>query len=101
MLVGDALHNVLDGVLVAAAFLAPGLRWLVGGARHGLLMAFCISTYAVAPVAGFGWLLAAMGLAQLESDGHRLRVAYVAVFSLIFIYAETPLVSWLFRLIAP
>src|SRR5262245_33604584 len=31
-------------------------------ARHIVVMLFCVTTYALAPVAGFGWLLAAMGL---------------------------------------
>ena len=42
---------------------APGAgRWLgdvIGQlARHAALMLFCITTYALAPVAGFGWLIA-------------------------------------------
>ena len=50
---------------LAAVFLAPlspGLFWL----RHALLLAFCAVTYAVAPVAGFGWLLLAMGASQID-----------------------------------
>jgi hypothetical protein len=79
--------------LLACAFLCtrPAVlhRW-----RHLLLMTFAIVTYAVAPVAGFGWLLVAMGLAQCDEKQHALRVAYLAVFVLVTIYAETPLVPY-------
>jgi hypothetical protein len=70
---------------VAAAFLAPlGRRlWL----RHALLLLFCATTYAIAPVAGFGWLLLAMGVAQCEPDARRTRLAYLGVFTLLIFYA--------------
>ena len=42
-------------------------------------------------MAGFGWLLAAMGLAQCRPDQRWLRGAYVAVFVLILLYTE---VQW-------
>ena len=51
---------------------------------------FCATTYALAPVAGFGWLLATMGLAQCRPDQRTLRGAYVAVFVLILLYTEIP-----------
>ncbi len=49
-----------------------------------------MTTYALAPVAGFGWLLATMGLAQSRPDQRALRGAYVAVFILILLYTEMP-----------
>ena len=55
-----------------------------------MLLAFCFTTYALAPVAGFGWLLATMGLAQCRPRQRVLRGAYVAVFILILMYAEVP-----------
>jgi hypothetical protein len=69
---------------VAVAFLTPlGRRaWL----RHVLLLGFCATTYAVAPVVGFGWLLLAMGVAQCDPDARNLRLAYVAVFVLLILY---------------
>lgn len=69
---------------VAVAFLAPLGRgvWL----RHALLLFFCITTYAIAPVASFGWLLLAMGVAQCEPGARHLRLAYVAVFALLVLY---------------
>jgi len=73
--------------LVAAAFLASRPRWLPR-VRHTALIAFCVVTYAIAPVGGFGWLLAAMGLAHTTSDQWPARAAYVATFLLILGYAE-------------
>jgi hypothetical protein len=39
-------------------------RAFAQGLHHGLLLMFCLTTYAFAPVAGFGWLLLIMGLAM-------------------------------------
>src|SRR5262245_47324008 len=59
-------------------------------ARHLVVMLFCLTTYALAPVAGFGWLLAAMGLSQCRQDLPSLRAAYVGVFFLVLLYTEIP-----------
>ena len=71
---------------VAVAFLVPLGRgaWL----RHALLLLFCATTYAIAPVLGFGWLLLAMGAAQCAPDARRTRLAYLAVFALLIFYAR-------------
>ncbi len=79
---------------VAAAFLWPPDRGL-SKLRDGLLIAFCATTYAVATVEGFGWLLIAMGVAQCAPDRTRMRFAYLATFALILYYREVP---WLTRL---
>jgi hypothetical protein len=73
---------------LALAFLAPlGRRdWL----RHTLLLFFCATTYAIAPVASFGWLLLAMGVSQCEADARRTRLAYLGVFALLIFYAHAP-----------
>ncbi len=60
--------------------------------RDGLLIVFCASTYAVATVDGFAWLLIAMGVAQCEEGRPRTRAAYLLTFVLIFFYRE---VRWL------
>ncbi len=78
---------ILEG-LIAFTCLVPLRR--LAGVRHAVLLAFCITTYALAPVAGFGWLIATMGLAQSRQDPQWLRGAYVAVFILILLYAEIP-----------
>ena len=62
------------------------------------LLLFCATTFAVAPVAGFGWLLMVMGVAQCERERKNMRSLYLATFSLILIYREIPwaslLVTW-------
>jgi hypothetical protein len=73
----------------------------IQAARHASLLAFCVTTYALAPVAGFGWLLSAMGLAQCRQDQRVLRAGYVAAFVLILLYTEIPwttiLADWTVR----
>ncbi len=75
--------------LVALLLVLPSGA-VVGAARHVSLLAFCVTTYALAPVAGFGWLIATLGLAQCVPSQRVLRGAYLAVFVLILIYAEMP-----------
>ena len=86
--------------LIALTCILPS-RAGVDLARHGLLLTFCFTTYALAPVAGFGWLLATMGLAQCRPGQSLLRGAYIAVFILILMYSEIPwtgiLADWLVR----
>ena len=77
--------------LLAIAFLSSWPAFL-HGARHVLLVAFTVFTYAAAPVAGFGWLLAAMGLAQCHPAQHKLRLVYLGAFALVLVYSETPLI---------
>jgi hypothetical protein len=90
------------GGLVLEALIAV-LCAMPGGGRirlatHVALLAFCVTTYALAPVAGFGWLIATMGLAQCDPHQRILRGAYVGVFVLILLYSEMPwasvLVEW-------
>ena len=79
---------MLEALIAALNLIPLGGRLQV--ARHVSLLAFCVTTYALAPVAGFGWLLATMGLAQCRTDQRTLRGAYVAVFVLILLYSEIP-----------
>jgi len=75
--------------VVALAFLLPARRipaWL----RDASLLVFCAATYAIAPVAGFGWLLLALGVAQTEPARSRARAVYLAGFALLLVYRELP-----------
>jgi len=75
--------------LIALLCLIPAEgRMLV--ARHAALLLFCTTTYALAPVAGFGWLIATIGLAQCRPKQQLLRGAYISVFLLIVLYSEIP-----------
>ncbi len=81
--------NVSINASLAIAFLWPADRG-PSRLRHPLLLVYCIVTYAVATVDGFGWLLLAMGAAQCTVEQRRTRLAYVAVFVLILLYREVP-----------
>jgi hypothetical protein len=86
--------------LIALLCLIPANR-TIEMARHVALLLFCSTTYALAPVAGFGWLIAAMGLAQCRPNQRYLRVSYITVFLLILLYSEVPwtgiLADWTVR----
>jgi hypothetical protein len=80
--------------LVALAFLWPVGRG-ISKLRDILLIIFCITTYAVATVEGFGWLLIAMGVAQSDSDKWKIRIAYITAYVLIIFYKEVPWIDLL------
>lgn len=79
---------VVEGA-VGLAFLWPGCggpaRW-----RDATLLFFCATVYAVATVAGFGWLLLTMGVAQSDPERPYLRPLYLGAFLLILLYREVP-----------
>jgi hypothetical protein len=85
---GLALESV-----VAILWLAPIRGRALLLARHGAILLFCLATYAVAPVAGFGWLLLIMGLANSAVRQRALRAAYVATFGVVLLYSEIPWAS--------
>ena len=58
--------------------------------RHLVLLSFCAVTYAFAPVAGFGWLLLVMGLAQVEARQVWLARLYQLTFLVVLFYDEVP-----------
>ena len=62
---------------VAVAFLAPWAK--VFRVRNVLLLGFLLSTYPLAPVTGFGWILTTLGLAQARPEERRATAAYLAV----------------------
>lgn len=80
--------NLLDQLAIACCFLAPANSRLYKS-RDFMLMIFCITAYAVAPVPSFGWLLISMALAQSETTG-RVHIAYFFVFFLLLFYFEVP-----------
>ncbi len=72
---------------VGLCFLLPpsdkAVRW-----GHGLLLIFCITTYVIAPVVGFGWLLLLMGLAQCKPNQSILKSAYLTVYAVLLLYEK-------------
>jgi hypothetical protein len=81
---------------VASLFLLPD-RFRSGRLRDFTLMAFCATTYMIAPVPGFGWLLLAMGIAQCPEDARSTRWSYLACFGLVLLHDNVPwfgVTSW-------
>ena len=78
----------LESAVSIVMLLPTGLPTLA--LRHLLLLSFCAVTYAFAPVAGFGWLLLAMGLAQCQDEWTLLRVIYIGMFLVVLFYSEVP-----------
>lgn len=75
---------VIEGVL-AILFLMPDNRSRAI-VRNSLLLIFAASTYAVANVQGFGWMLMLLGMAQCEARDRDFRFGYIAGFMLIQVY---------------
>ena len=79
----------------------PGRRALAGAvdaprllvARHGVVLLFCLTTYAFAPVAGFGWLVIVLGLVTCLPDDRWLRALYIATYAMVLLYSEVPWAS--------
>jgi hypothetical protein len=55
-----------------------------------VILLFCLTSYAFAPVAGFGWLLIVLALTTCVSDDRWLRALYVAAYAMVLLYAEVP-----------
>jgi hypothetical protein len=79
--------NLLEQVAVGIAFLSPLGSWAYRH-REAFLLLFCITTYAVAPVPSFGWLLISMAVAQCNGAGNRAK--YVLVYGLLAAYYYVP-----------
>jgi len=92
--------TLLIEAAIAVLFLLK-VRGALATARHALLLLFCVATYAFAPVAGFGWLLLVMGLAQCREQEIWLRRSYVTVYFLVLIYSEVPWAAVALRGLGP
>ena len=79
----------IEGSIALLFLLAPLKNKLGENCRKfglWILLAFAVSTYAVATVKGFAWLLLVLGLGQTKDSEKLLRIAIIAVFLLIQIY---------------
>jgi hypothetical protein len=76
--------------LAALLWLAPVTRPVLVTARHGVVVLFCLTTYAFAPVAGFGWLLIVLGLSNCGPRDRWLKIVYVMTYAIVLLYAEVP-----------
>lgn len=77
--------TVLIEAGLAVLFLLPD-RARLRTFRNAGLLAFGITTYAVAPVIGFGWMLMLLGMAQTGRRQQAWRLGYLAAFLLIQAY---------------
>jgi hypothetical protein len=77
--------TLLIEALVAVTFLWPA-QTKVSDSRDFFLLIFILSTYAVAAVIGFGWVLVIMGLAQCAGRFRYMRLAYVLAFVILQVY---------------
>ena len=73
-----SVWTVLIEAAVAVAYLIP--RTVLFRYRDVILFIFILTTYPVAPVVGFGWVLVAMAVSQMDSDRTGLKVAYLGLF---------------------
>jgi hypothetical protein len=69
-------YTVVIELAIALLFLLPGGDKIRLAGHLGLL-GFIVSTYALVPVFGFGYLLTIMGLSQIKGDRWRLRASYL------------------------
>jgi hypothetical protein len=83
----------LEAAVSIAMLLPPA--GVIPAFSHAVLLTFCGVTYAFAPVAGFGWLLVTMGLAQCRDEQNVLRALYVGMFLLVLFYSEVPWAGFL------
>jgi hypothetical protein len=88
-LAGAATYGMLALEASVALLFLLSWRSRFETARHVFLLA-CLVTYAFAPVAGFGWLLLVVGLAQCLPEQRLLRFAYILSFFLILLFSEIP-----------
>ena len=76
---------------VALLFLCP-LRFRLSALRDPALLAFILSTYFVAPILYFAWVLIAMGIIQCSYETFRYwPLGYVAAFMLILMRFYVPI----------
>jgi hypothetical protein len=77
--------NFAIQIVIGVAFALAPSTWL-HRTRDLWLLVFLFTTYLFAPVIGFGWVLAIMGIAQTGEREHRVRFAYLAAFLFLHVY---------------
>jgi len=77
--------TVLIEGLIALVFLWPGDR-LIAIIRATVVLVFAATTYLLAPVLGFGWMVIVLGFAQCPEQHKKLRASFLAVLGLFYLY---------------
>ena len=75
---------LIEGAL-ALFCLWPG-NGLVAIIRSLVTLVFAASTYLLAPVMGFGWMVIIMGFAQAPEKYQKLRASFIVVLLVIYVY---------------
>ena len=70
---------------IAILFLLPGTAKIVQ-IRSWSILLFLFTTYIVAPVVAFGWLLSIMGIAQSDSQHRFIRIMFFIAFIFVLLY---------------
>jgi hypothetical protein len=70
---------------IAVGFAAPAGSRLAKG-RHACLLLFILTTYAIAPVIGFGWILATMAFVDAGRDDRSPRALYLVCIVLLQVF---------------
>lgn len=73
--------------LCAVAFLWRSNGPLVRAVRNASLLIFAFTTYAIATVGGFAWILIILGVAQCEEDDRWARLGYSVAFLMVLVYS--------------
>lgn len=71
--------NYLIQIMIGLVFLLPG-NYTLSKYKDTFLLLFLFTTYLFAPVIGFGWVLAIMGIAQLKQDAVNRLFLYLLAF---------------------
>lgn len=71
--------------LIALVCLWPGDR-LIAMIRTMVILVFAATTYLLAPVLGFGWMVIVMGFAQCPEKYKKLQATLLVVLGLLYIY---------------
>ncbi|MFO8100296.1 MAG: hypothetical protein R6T83_11835 [Salinibacter sp.] len=82
---------------IIGSFLWPGRSPWAALGRDLSLLIFAATTYALANVGGFAWILLTMGLAQVRRERASWRLGYLSVLALVILYQIGPLdylVAW-------
>ncbi|MFN0125772.1 MAG: hypothetical protein ACKV19_03685 [Verrucomicrobiales bacterium] len=72
-------------LVLAVLFLLPA-TWRITRFADPILLGFIFTTYPIANVVGFGWILCLLGLAQCSPSARRTSTAYLVALVTVFFF---------------
>lgn len=78
------LTLLLEGIIALCFFLPR--KYKISALGDIFLLLFILSTYFLAPVIGFGWVIATLGFIQCDPSRWKIRVSYIFVILLLQAY---------------